>query len=781
MIAEICSAVSSSLATPQATITALARAKTARQALAVNAVASASVAISSATASCKVEMRSVAYRTNSACLWAPDWRSALPLATWSITQALPFQMQLAQPGPGLRLTVGGAIHRYASMIDHLVPVLAVLRDDGGETGLQLRRLYGIAMGRYQPDSGFERAGIGRAGSEKLTTGRVDVAHQGGNDTGLLPPSGGDSLVELHRSHCALIDLIGPVERPGFVAAADAGDEAVGMGRRRVGVDCVHAIAHLITEHGVTATGDHCRSDTFSHQQGHVRVGACGRSGPGVGVLEVLAGLVGEQRPTRVNIAAVRPTTVEIATVVRQVERRRAITGAKLGTDDREQARIGHARNRSTVTLQPTRWWHAHREVGDMAGSQASNGIDLLDGGLLRQLVDHRGSKVRIVADRGRQFVELVQRGRCRTNQGRNRLRYGIRGFRPGEDFVLGIGVGDAVIRHGGRIARRNHTTILIDLHAPIRTLSYTSAAKRHLERQGRHTQCDRCIGDQLPTAVAIDRALLHQHQQARCDLGIGIGIAAANPGTCTDLVQAVVLGCCLIFHQYPGPSQQRDPINGLQPIQSDGTGGGSLHRILEVLPGQLLSDPFTGSEDNRRIDLQLYQAGGADDQVQAYHLGTARALAKQRFVGGCAVGHGDHVAVSVVQRDFADPTPSYFCGDDLLGDDHRTVLVVHLELIQRCATPFVDQAGIDCVFPATASDRTADDEVRGRRWVDVEFIAVLQRAAQVEGATAFEADHQAGQVAADRSGIVDLRRQFVANVPGTPAGCVCHHSSTSIR
>ena len=65
--------------------------------------------------------------------------------------------------------------------------------------------------------------------------------------------------------------------------------------------------------------------------------------------------------------------------------------------------------------------------------------------------------------------------------------------------------------------------------------------------------------------------------------------------------------------------------------------------------------------------------------------------------------------------------------------------------------------GIDCVFAAATPDGADDFDVTGRQRVDVQFVAVLDRAADMNGATAFEADDQAGQVAADRPGVVDQR------------------------
>ena len=61
------------------------------------------------------------------------------------------------------------------------------------------------------------------------------------------------------------------------------------------------------------------------------------------------------------------------------------------------------------------------------------------------------------------------------------------------------------------------------------------------------------------------------------------------------------------------------------------------------------------------------------------------------------------------------------------------------------------------MFAAAPAYGTADVDVTGRQRVDVQFVAVLDRAADLKGATAFEADHQACQVAADRAGVVDQR------------------------
>ncbi len=61
------------------------------------------------------------------------------------------------------------------------------------------------------------------------------------------------------------------------------------------------------------------------------------------------------------------------------------------------------------------------------------------------------------------------------------------------------------------------------------------------------------------------------------------------------------------------------------------------------------------------------------------------------------------------------------------------------------------------MFAAATTYGTDDFDVTGCQRIDVQFVAVLDRAADMKGATALEADDQAGQVAADRAGVVDQR------------------------
>ncbi len=69
-------------------------------------------------------------------------------------------------------------------------------------------------------------------------------------------------------------------------------------------------------------------------------------------------------------------------------------------------------------------------------------------------------------------------------------------------------------------------------------------------------------------------------------------------------------------------------------------------------------------------------------------------LRQNRFEARCAVGHRYQVAIRVIQTNFANPLAAFISRNHLLGDDHCSVDRVDLELVQRPATPFVDQAGL---------------------------------------------------------------------------------------
>ncbi|MND99709.1 hypothetical protein D3C80_921000 [compost metagenome] len=134
-------------------------------------------------------------------------------------------------------------------------------------------------------------------------------------------------------------------------------------------------------------------------------------------------------------------------------------------------------------------------------------------------------------------------------------------------------IGDAVAGQGGRVGASDHTPKGIDGDTAKRAHTAPTAAGDHFKLQTGGAEGDRRVGDQLPEAVAVGRALLDVDKQPRCHFQAVVGIGGPRPAFGADDIDTVVLGLCLGGHQHAITGGHGHVIDGLHIAQGDGNRG----------------------------------------------------------------------------------------------------------------------------------------------------------------------------------------------------------------
>ncbi|MNI36265.1 hypothetical protein D3C73_903090 [compost metagenome] len=135
------------------------------------------------------------------------------------------------------------------------------------------------------------------------------------------------------------------------------------------------------------------------------------------------------------------------------------------------------------------------------------------------------------------------------------------------------GIGDAVAGQGGRVGASDHTPKGIDGDTAKGADTAPTAARDHFKLQTGGAEGDRRVGDQLPEAVAVGRALLDVDKQPRCHFQAVVGIGGPRPAFGADDIDTVVLGLCLGGHQHAITGGHGHVIDGLHIAQGDGNRG----------------------------------------------------------------------------------------------------------------------------------------------------------------------------------------------------------------